>query len=723
MKNKILIFFISIFAVLLSFPTLVKADENKLTALKQAIKTNNIGEYDIEISVPGYEVEKKTGYNVIIVIDGSYSTDDIWKDMTKAVEETVNVLLPYDDPSLNINNVALLSFGIDIHTNIPLTNDKSKFINTLNDANLGGNLLVPGRSATNTEIGLVGAEEYIKSISSSKAKDKEHTYVIFITDGEANMNETEFTLPEPNTSQYSYYATSLMLYVDECAEGTCNLPNYMLDSINEVNEAYSSYSEEETTLALKLEYLFLNDIETYNSIMDKGIRNLMKANNLKFGEKYTPSKYERLFASDTSFKGFGTLDPTKYTALKFDAIGKNTKSFSLDTYVKNVYYLSLKNNGDKYTNMVRTKAAGKSLTKYATIYTIGYSKRVDSQSILDPNFQGGKYSGYTFEANIPSEHYSSGYYYTTTSAMNETFKNLFAEVTKINFANVVFTDYTSMWVNPVDVNGDGLFNEKDITITNDGQVIETKNITVTKLTDEEIKSLNDKNISTNTNGDIYKIEWKITDFLRSWDSYKLSYKITLDTQENGFESNKKYNANGDSIELTYQTATTDKNNNIEVDKNTILGDLNRNDLTAQKENVIVIKKVDDNGHLLKGADFELITDYNYIKEYSVDGEVWTTKNDGNAVYFRFSGLYNNKFIIVETKTPNGYDKNKNIEIDFTNSEGKIENIEIINTKIILPPHTGVEADSNNFDGALCLIMIIIMFSIKQFISNKKTSLN
>ena len=82
--------------------------------------------------------------------------------------------------------------------------------------------------------------------------------------------------------------------------------------------------------------------------------------------------------------------------------------------------------------MVRTKAAGKSLTKYATIYTIGYSKRVDSQSILDPNFQGGKYSGYTFEANIPSEHYSSGYYYTTTSAMNETFKNLFAEVTTKN---------------------------------------------------------------------------------------------------------------------------------------------------------------------------------------------------------------------------------------------------------------------------------------------------
>ena len=359
--------------------------------------------------------------------------------------------------------------------------------------------------------------------------------------------------------------------------------------------------------------------------MDKGIRNLMKANNLKFGEKYTPSKYERLFASDPSFKGFGTLEPTKYTALKFDAIGKNTKSFSLDTYVKNVYYLSLKNNGDKYTNMVRTKAAGKSLTKYATIYTIGYSKRVDSQSILDPNFQGGKYSGYTFEANIPSEHYSSGYYYTTTSAMNETFKNLFAEVTKINFANVVFTDYTSKWVNPVDANGDGIFDEKDITITNDGQVISEKDIKVTKLTEEEIKSLNDKNISSNSNGDIYKIEWKITDYLRSWDSYKLTYKVNLDTQENGFESNKEYNANGESIELTYQTSSTDEDNNI--------------------------------------------------------------------------------------------------EIDFTNSEGKIENIEIINTKIILPPHTGVEADSNNFDGALCLIMIIIMFSIKQFISHKKTSLN
>lgn len=719
MKNKILIFFVSLLAILLSFPTIVKAEENKLTVLKQAIKTNNIGEYDIEISVPGYEVEKKTGYNVIIVIDGSYSTDAIWNDMKTAVGETVDVLLPYDDPSLNINNVALLSFGIDIHTNIPLTNDKSKFINTLNDADLGGNLLVPGRSATNTEIGLAGAEEYIKSISSSKMKDKEHTYVIFITDGRANMNETEFKVVEPFAGQMAYYATSLMLYNDECEVGSCQLPNYMLDSIAEVNKAYSKYSEEETTLAIKLNYLFLNDIETYNSIMDKGIRNLMKANNIEIGGSYSPSKYERAFASDFSFKGQGTIDPTKYADLKFHTIGKSTKTFDINWYTKNVFYYALNNNGDKYTNMVRTKAAGKSLTKYATIYTIGYDKRIDSQSILDPNFKGGDYAGYKFEANDPNEHYSSGYYYTTTSGMNETFEKLFAEVTKINFANVVFTDYTSMWVKPVDANGDGVFDEKDITITNDGQVISEKDIKVTKLTEEEIKSLNDKNISSNSNEDIYKIEWKITDYLRSWDSYKLTYKVNLDTQENGFESNKEYNANGESIELTYQTSSTDKDNNIEIDENIILGTVNRNDLTSQKENIIIIKKIDENGNLLKGADFDLVTDYKYTKEYSIDGENWTTTNDGSAVYFRFSGLYNYKFTVVESKTPNGYDKAKNIEIDFTNSEGKIENIEVINEKVILPPHTGIETDSDNFDGALCLIMVIIMYSIKQFINKKK----
>lgn len=155
MKKKYLFF---LFLVLFSFvaftsnayaQNLNTTKLEELIASKEAIKDfSKVGEYDINVTIPGKKTEYTRGYNVVIVIDGSYSTDGSkWIKMRKAVIDTVDSLLPSNTPSENVNRVALISFGMGSHVNVELTNDKNLFDEKLPSGNKGGSLLFPGRSA------------------------------------------------------------------------------------------------------------------------------------------------------------------------------------------------------------------------------------------------------------------------------------------------------------------------------------------------------------------------------------------------------------------------------------------------------------------------------------------------------------------------------------------------------------------------------------------------
>lgn len=708
MKKRILISFLVVLSFFIFFPNNILAEEttnnglaenttnnekNTLTALKESFKANEtVGEFDIKLSVPGYEKEYISGYNIIIVMDGSYSTDNQkWNQMRNSVINTVNNLLPYDDPNKNINKVALISFGVDYHINIELTNNKNAFTNAL-PSDKGGSLLSPGRSATNTEVGLKGARLYIESlIGTNLEKDKKHTYVIYLTDGEANLSEKPYNWYKANYRNDQYYYFNM--FITELASAKdveeISYPSYFDTIFEEINLLYESMiNQEETNLTEENTIPTLldkvNTIEKLTPIdatnKNLSIKNASLREILEYGitqtylyvgydleKEYAPSEYESLFAGKTIIS-----NP------------------SLDNFVKHIFYPPMNTfKNYKLEHAERTIEEGLRLKEYANIFTVGYGLwRQDAQKIMDPNYQGGTYAGYTFNPNTPETHYSNAYYLASTDTINDILKNLVTDITKIQYKNPTIVDYTSKWVNPIDINGDGIFNELDITITNNGQIVNDAIIQVEKLTNEDIANSLDPEIKDNTNGDIYKITWTITEYLRSWDKYELVYKVKVDTQEFGFISNTEYKANGNTT-LTYdQVSITEiPTPNGTTEEETVLQkDIIYNievPTVKQEQNIITITKTDEDGNLLKGSDFDIITTEGtnqIVKEYSTDGTNWTTSNDNNdATYFRFSGMYDYEYEIEETIIPEGYETTEEeIIFDFTNKEGEQAEKTIIN---------------------------------------------
>ena len=143
--------------------------------------------------------------------------------------------------------------------------------------------------------------------------------------------------------------------------------------------------------------------------------------------------------------------------------------------------------------------------------------------------------------------------------------------------------------------------------------------------------------------------------------------------------------------MLYFYLTYDKieSNDDESETVTKPGIVIKEDPVVQEENVIVITKIDENGNLLSGADFEvsgsLNSDKNILKEYSINGIDWYVWNyevpNYNAVYFRFSGLYDFVYTLTEIKTPLWYVGMEDKTYDFINLEGQFVEETIMNNSI------------------------------------------
>ncbi len=658
----IITFMITFFCAFININTIyaqnISEINDTLAALKEATKIDNkTGEYEINIKLPGYENEKISGYNIIIVMDGSYSTDNTWQKMRASVISMVNNVLPENDPEMNFNKVALISFGVDYHINIPLTNDKKVFENIF-PTERGGYLLRPGRSATNTEVGLKGAREYIESLSKTAlAKDKEHTYVIYLTDGGVNLTEAPFNYYNyliNNSRNYQISRSILvetLVKLDESDE-TVTYDEILSSMINELKEKYQDKENNIITVRNIFDKYGTNS-ETITNFLNEKIKDFFVSSGYNIEKEYPAGEFERMFVNKQYITGNNSL-----------------RADLLD-----IIYLALDACKERGNNGIsRTIAEGNRLKEYATIYTIGYNANSENaKNILDP----------TYGNNTKENHYSSSYSYANENNINEKLNSLIKDITKINYKNIKIIDYTSKWVTPLDSNNDGIFDEKDITVTNNGILTNNITVKVEKLTKEEIELLNDPELINNTNNDIYRITWTINNYLRSWDNYKLTYKVKVDTMEKDFISEKQYPANGN-IDLTYTIIEIDNNNEETIIKEKAQGEIIRNDLVSQKENIIIITKTDKQGNLLPSADFDITSTNgtNQInKEYSIDGINYTKDNkENNATHFRFTGLYDYEYTISETKVPENYNTAKDITFDFNNKEGIIKNITIINNK-------------------------------------------
>lgn len=674
--------------------------EGKLTASKVSIRDlNKVGEYDINITVPGEE-EKISGYNFLFVMDASYSTDEEWNQMREAVLETVNLLLSpnaADKDKEVTNRVALMTFGMGEHLIIPFTKDESIFQNTL-VADIGGGLLYPGRSATNNEVGFTGAYKYLNEYSKEMKNNgidvnKDNTYVIYLSDGNSNLNEKLVNFYE--VSKKSYLNSQRSNLYDAYAK----VKDYPLAKVNEVilkniDEIKELYITEKGTDITK-DSIVLKDIkseiiskESFINLLNEQIDELYKEIGYDFAKgMYSASEYERLI----NYYPFSD---------------NRTLQLSLENML---YYPIASIGSDRLENASRAVEAGFKLSEIAHIYTIGFNLwRADAGKIMNPEFEGGVYNKQTFTPNFTLDeagnkvinHFSEGYYSSTADTVKIYLKQVSDKIIYRNYKNITITDYTSKWVIPMDINGDGIFNELDITLENAGSKIANPNIVVKKLTKEEIKELenaSDKDYAVigNTNSDIYKIIINIEDKLTANDKYKISYRVKVDTQEEGFVSNQEYVANGkttltyDEYEFEYKKVTNeDGSSEIVVFEKEIGNGIS--DIVVptvkQIENIVIIKKVDEEGNLVKGADFSIVSNegINQIKKYySTDGINWKNTNETNeATYFKFVGLYDYNYEIKETKVPDTYKGiDENIIFDFTNLEEKLENKEVINERI------------------------------------------
>lgn len=160
-------------------PIKVYAKEKSI-AKKTSRPIDENGRFEVKIQVPGedgYEYHDE----VIVMVDGSYSTNMYWETTRNVIIEIGRTVLEGNGNTL----LTLMTFGMA--DNIVLEHVAS--VSELDDAlpSLPGGLLY-GRSSTNCEAGFTGIEEYINNHDSSL----NNAYVIYITDGAINTDETEY---------------------------------------------------------------------------------------------------------------------------------------------------------------------------------------------------------------------------------------------------------------------------------------------------------------------------------------------------------------------------------------------------------------------------------------------------------------------------------------------------------------------------------------------------
>ena len=136
--------------------------------------------YRVDLQVPGAEIELHD--EIIVMVDGSYSTDDDW--VTSVRPSLLEIGKTVLDGT-GRTTMTLMTFGIGDNIVLESAKTFAELDERLPD--LPGGLLY-GRSSTNCEAGFNGIERYVNS----KADELDNVYVIYITDGEANTDETLF---------------------------------------------------------------------------------------------------------------------------------------------------------------------------------------------------------------------------------------------------------------------------------------------------------------------------------------------------------------------------------------------------------------------------------------------------------------------------------------------------------------------------------------------------
>ena len=523
MKRKILALVLTLafmVSAMASITVMACSEENvsdTSVATKTATAVDEEGRFEVKVQVPGGDGAEYHD-EVVIMVDGSYSTDDDWSTTRNAILEIGETVL---EGSGN-TQLTVMTFGMGDNVVVEHVVSVSELDEKLTE--LPGGLLY-GRSSTNCEAGFTGIAEYIES----QGDDLNEAHIVYITDGEINTDETEYVF-------YNW------------TENTWLKRDALTIAKWSISEECAAYAVAGTILSNAYVTVFGDTIHTPEEALTDGV----------ISDEEAMAWADQVWADVYAYSG---MEPeSAYTVSDAErAFAKYDKENN--THVQEMFYYALwgRTYPDRYT---RTPVVGLELAK---------NEKVAHLYMVDSNSATSWMSGMADAADNVS-FYEAG----SVSNLLTTLEGVLTNLAYTPYNDVVVTDYMSKWVNldtttikVVDNNA----GETIWTIT-DGWLI-SENRPTTQETPVVIEEVSfdayvegGSDVIGNKNGTIYKLTWYVKDgaMLRNH-NYSLVYEVDVDIKEAGFKYDNCYPANGNTtIEYTEKSGdeTTEVTEDIVV---------------------------------------------------------------------------------------------------------------------------------------------------------------
>ena len=476
----------------------VKAEENAISiAQKTATPINEKGRYEVEVQVPG-EDGKSYHDEIIVMVDGSYSTDDDWNVTRQVIMEIGKTVLEGSGNTL----LTVMTFGMGDNIVLKHVESVSELDATLTE--LPGGLLY-GRSSTNCEAGFTGIGEYINNHDETLNE----VHVVYITDGEINTDETEYVFADWTKNTWLKKDPITLVkwaLADECG--------FYGDGLTNLSNAYKT--------------VFGETIYTPEQVATEGV--ISEEDLMAWAEQVWKDVYEY---SRMELENAYTVSDAERAFVKYDKEN--------GTHVQEMFYYALW--GRSYPNRAtRTPAAGLALAA---------DERVAHLYMVDSNKATPWMSEMTASASNVS-FYESG----STKNLLATIESILTNLAYTPYNDVVVTDYMSKWVNldQTTIKVVDNYAEQTIWTSKEGWLI-----TENRPTSQEVPVVVEEvptdayadggpDVVGNENGTIYKLKWYVKDgaMLRNH-NFSLVYEVDVDIDETGFEYDTNYPANGNTI--------------------------------------------------------------------------------------------------------------------------------------------------------------------------------
>lgn len=495
--NKMKRFFATLLALTLMFGALVSMPikahaagtslETSLETSRTAIAVGEDGRFRMRTEV-SVDDGAKLHDEVIVMIDGSYSTNDDWYGVRTSIMKLGEKVLEDEKNSVLLT---VMTFGTG--DNIVLEHAETVEQLSENLPQEPGKLLY-GRASTNCEAGFTGILKYIKNHDETLNK----AHVVYITDGEVNTDESEYV--------FSNWTNNPWLKKD-----ALTLAKW---SIGEELEAYNSGET-------KLSNAYLTAFDDSKTDISEDEKSMKWANQVwKDVYEYSGMNLESPYA----------ISDTERAFVKYDEEN--------GTHVREIFYYTIW--GREYADKEkRTTDAGIALAKsnkVAHLHMVAINSAtpwmtdINSATSNVSLHEAGSVSNLLttlsgISINLDCPVYSE---ITVTDYMSK-WVNLNTDTIKVIDENTATTIWSSRqgWV-----------------ITGKRPTSHETPIVVEMIPNNKYEE-GGPDVVGNENDVIYRITWYVKDgeMLRNHE-YSLMYEVNVDIHENGFKYNTKYPSNG-----------------------------------------------------------------------------------------------------------------------------------------------------------------------------------